>query len=319
MAIPHSLRLAIDQKLAGIPLRQLATAAAELTERYQGTISARTRHISSEIHRVAYLAVRLPATYAVAQAVLAEARHLMPDSSPSSLLDLGAGPGTIGWAATHEFESLTQITQIEADMELMETGKSLAACAPAELCNANWRIGDIRTFKEFPISDLICCSYALNEIPDARAIIDRAWQATRQALVIIEPGTVKGFELIRALRAELIRLGANILAPCPHQDPCPMEGSDWCHFSVRVERSALHRQIKAGRLGYEDEKYSYLIAARAPFPSAAARILRHPEKHAGFIRLDLCGKEERKTITVTRSDKENWKKARKKEWGDSWE
>ncbi|HEX3155503.1 MAG TPA: small ribosomal subunit Rsm22 family protein, partial [Candidatus Angelobacter sp.] len=94
---------------------------------------------------------------------------------------------------------------------------------------------------------------------------------------------------------------------------------DWCHFSQRVERTSQHRQLKGGALGYEDEKFSYLVAAKISAPSTASRIVRHPGKHSGHIQLVLCtpgGKIEQNTIT--RSRKEAYKRARKAEWGDLW-
>ena len=74
----------------------------------------------------------------------------------------------------------------------------------------------------------------------------RLWQAARIALVIVEPGTPKGFALIRAIRDELLVAGAPIAAPCPGPVPCPMAGADWCHFAARVERSSL-RHVTSGR------------------------------------------------------------------------
>ena len=94
---------------------------------------------------------------------------------------------------------------------------------------------------------------------------------------------------------------------------------DWCHFSQRVERTSQHRQLKGGALGYEDEKFSYLIAAKNAAPSTGARIVRHPGKHSGHVKLALCtaqGQIENRTIT--RSSKEAYKRARKAEWGDLW-
>ena len=94
---------------------------------------------------------------------------------------------------------------------------------------------------------------------------------------------------------------------------------DWCHFSQRVERTSQHRQLKGGALGYEDEKFSYLVAAKSASPSTGARIVRHPGKHSGHVQLALCtaeGKIENRTIT--RSSKEAYKRARKAEWGDLW-
>ncbi len=68
-----------------------------------------------------------------------------------------------------------------------------------------------------------------------------------------------GFETIRKARTTLISMEEHILAPCPHQGPCPMTENDRCHFAERVERTSLHRKMKEGTLGYEDEKYSSVI------------------------------------------------------------
>jgi ribosomal protein RSM22 (predicted rRNA methylase) len=87
---------------------------------------------------------------------------------------------------------------------------------------------------------------------------------------------------------------------------------DWCHFSQRVERTSQHRQLKGGALGYEDEKFSYLIAAKSTVLSKGARIVRHPGKHSGHVQLALCTAEGKlENHTVTRSSKEAYKRARK--------
>jgi ribosomal protein RSM22 (predicted rRNA methylase) len=113
---------------------------------------------------------------------------------------------------------------------------------------------------------------------------------------------------------------ATIVAPCPHHFACPMAAAgDWCHFSQRVERTSQHRQLKGGALGYEDEKFSYLVAAKNNSASAGARLVRHPGKHSGHVKLALCTAEGKiENRTVTRSSKEAYKRARKADWGDAW-
>jgi len=87
-------------------------------------------------------------------------------------------------------------------------------------------------------------------------------------------------------------------------------------FPVRVERTSLHRRLKGGVLGYEDEKFSYLIATR---PQASrpppARIVRHPQKHSGHIRLTLCTAQGIEQRTITKSQKEPYKSGEEKPTG----
>ena len=94
---------------------------------------------------------------------------------------------------------------------------------------------------------------------------------------------------------------------------------DWCHFSQRVERTSEHRQLKGGMLGYEDEKFSYVVGARKSFPPANERIVRHPRKHSGHVQLMLCTSQGLENRTITKSQRESYRKARQAEWGDAWD
>lgn len=280
--------------------------------------------MTTDAHRLAYAAVRMPATFAASRAALVEAHRLAPELQIESVLDLGAGTGAASWAVAEAFDQARQFTLLEQDHRLIELGQKLAQTSERpSLRAANWQRTNLRTTSEFTPHDLVICSYALNEIepPAVRRILQSAWQAARQALIIVEPGTMKGFEVIRAARTQLIEAGAFIVAPCPHPGPCPMaetNGDDWCHFAARFERSALHRRLKGGTLGYEDEKFSYLAVTKHPVTSAAARVLRHPKRHAGYTQLQLCTPDGLQNATITKRDKDAWKLVRKTDWGDSW-
>ncbi len=124
--------------------------------------------------------------------------------------------------------------------------------------------------------------------------------------------------MLKQLRTDLLQAGGNILAPCPHQNTCPMSENDWCHFAQRVERSVLHRKLKAAELGYEDEKYSYLAVTKQLVQPAAARVIRHPLKHSGYVDLQLCAPDRLRQLKITRSQKDDYKRARKIAWGEAW-
>lgn len=320
-SLPSQLRRAIHQETARCDLSSLGRAAAELSENYRAQRPARGAFIASETHRLAYVAVRLPATFAAARAVFAEVRRLTPEGRIASLLDLGAGPGTAGWAATEVFDELRQVTLVERDDGWIRMGRALAKAGEnALLENADWVRADLRAAGSFPAHDLVVAAYALGEVERgvSREVLKAAWSAARTALVVVEPGTMAGFGLIRLLRDDLIGLGGRLIAPCPHQGDCPMPAGDWCHFSQRLERSSLHRRLKTGALGHEDEKFSYVAASKGPVQPVRARVLRHPLRRSGHARILLCAGEGIQTVTVTRSDKEGWRRARKIDWGDAW-
>jgi ribosomal protein RSM22 (predicted rRNA methylase) len=320
--IPSQLQDAIENEVSKYGLSKLTKAATELSEKYRRTQQPTGRFITAEINRLAYLAVRMPATFAAAHSVMSEIRRLMPEIELKSLLDLGAGPGTAAWAAVEVFDELQEITLVEQDADLIRLGQLFARESKhTALSSAHWQLLNLKTANSFPISDLVVYSYSLGEVETSAAIeiVESAWHAARHATAIIEPGTTRGFELIRVLRNRLIENGGYIVAPCPHQRDCPMTPQDWCHFAQRFERTSLHRRIKKGSLGHEDEKFSYLVAAKLPCHPIQARIIRRPLKHSGYAQIQLCTKDQLENIIVTRSNKELWRRVKKVVWGDEWE
>ena len=300
MQLPAELRAAIEKKVDEVGFANVARAAAQLSARYREGGGTK---LSTDAERAAYLAVRMPATYAAIRAVLAE---LPSGMETKSLLDLGAGPGTALWAA----DGFDEVTLLEQDRGLMDEGRALAARA------AKWQQADLRKTGPFPPHDVVLLSYTYGEIGDT-GLLRAAWDATVKALVVIEPGTVAGFACVRKVRDQLIAMGAHIAAPCPHANACPMTGNDWCHFAARVERTSLHRRLKGGDLGHEDEKFSYIIACRGAVEACAGRVVRHPRHHSGYIELRICGRDGISQQVVTRKNKEAFRAGRRAAWGSS--
>ena len=327
---------AIERELGDPRLhrRDLRTPACELSQRYRSAQASRDCGPHGKGELEAYLATRVPATFAATTRVLAELALSRPGWAPESILDLGAGPGTATWAATGVFASLERAVLVERDPEMAALGARLAhgpngpngpngpsglGGRSGLLAHAEWSVADAAQLSA-PRSDLVVAAYLLGELGHdrdrERSALERWWAATLGELVLVEPGTPAGFERLRAVRSALISWGAHVSAPCPHDERCPMTGSDWCHFAVRLERSGLHRDLKGGRLGYEDEKYSYLAVSSSAPGGRAPRLVRSPRQHKGHVRLQLCevgGLNER---VVSRRDGEVYKRARAARWGD---
>jgi len=319
MPLPPELATAIAAATEGTDIRSLARAAKELSDAYRAQRPIDRTYMTSAAHRLAYANTRLPATYATTHSALSHTIALLPSLPIASALDLASGPATASWAATQVWPSIDRISLIEQDPDLISLGKQLASDAPTALKSATWHNTDLTTATLDP-HDLVICSYAIGELTSSAmtSLIEAAWQATRSLLVLIEPGTVPGFARIKAARAQLIESGAYIVAPCPHANTCPMPDDDWCHFSKRLDRSSLHRHLKSADMGHEDEKFSYIAVSREPVSLASGRILRHPQRRSGHARISVCLDDVISEVTVTRSQKANWKRLRRKEWGDQW-
>jgi len=135
--------------------------------------------------------------------------------------------------------------------------------------------------------------------------------------VLVEPGTPAGFARIRAARAALIDAGGHVAAPCTHDHACPLQGDDWCHFSQRLARSRDHMIAKGARVPFEDERYAYVAVSRAPVARhASARIIKPLVEAKPGITLPLCETSGLRNAFVARRDKDGFRVARKKEWGD---
>lgn len=299
----------LEELLKTIPFRVLERASQELSEAYREQsdgIKKSKPFMAKYEHKLAYLALRMPATYAAVYNCLEKIPFPI-----QSLLDVGSGPGTAFLAAQEIFPRLQRVDLVERDQELIQIGQKLSS-------KAHYLQQDMHNFVTTNSYDLITAAYALSELPEEHLthVVNTLWQAGN-CICIVEPGTPYGFKRIHQIRSQLISLGAHILAPCTHEAACPLAHSDdWCHFAVRFSRPQSQRLVKGASLGYEDEKYSYLIATKKPYPQAYARIIKTPSKHSGHVRLTLCTSHGLENKLISRRDGELYKEARKLDWGD---
>ena len=309
-------------RLDGLAPAQASAAVARLIAHYRGETPTDAPVLRDRADVVAYAAYRMPATHAAAGTALGALADRAPGWAPSSHLDVGGGTGAATWAVAGTWDGVAS-TVVDWAGPALELGRELGEAAGID---ARWERRSLRGGGDggpLPRADLVTVSYVLGELEpgDRRAAVEGAAGAADGAVVIVEPGTPDGYLRIREARDTLIAAGLRVLAPCPHSGTCPIEvGADWCHFGVRVARSSLHRRVKGGELGHEDEKFSYVAAVREGVAGdpAPARIVRRPRTRKGQVLLDLCDADGLEPATVTKRHGEAYRAARKAEWGDAW-
>ncbi|KFM28604.1 Rsm22-cox11 tandem protein 1, mitochondrial [Auxenochlorella protothecoides] len=140
-------------------------------------------------------------------------------------------------------------------------------------------------------ADLVTAGYVLGELDgdgERRRLVADLWArvAPGGVLLLVEPGTPAGSRAVAAARTQVLEAAADgegsgagqgrrahVLAPCPHDGACPLEGAaTWCHFVQRFQRGPLQRAAKDFAPGkvtvrsYADERFSYVAICKRPRP-----------------------------------------------------
>lgn len=147
---------------------------------------------------------------------------------------------------------------------------------------------------------LLVLSHVLNELPaDALEALHRL-AARAEAVLWVEPGTHIVSRQLGAQRERLRAAGFQVVAPCTHENPCPMftPGNErhWCHFFAPPpgEIFADSDWVKFGQRAGIDLRslpYAFLALDRAPLaapPPGLARVIGRPEHFKPYARVLSC-------------------------------
>ncbi|CAA0812270.1 Unknown protein [Striga hermonthica] len=254
-----------------------------------------------EEQAVAYVAARMPAVYSALYRVLNEVRRRVPDFTPAKVLDFGAGTGSALWAIMEVWPgSLEHINLVEPSQSMQRAGQSLVKdIEKMPIIQSYDSIQSLTKHinKSGRQHDLVIASYVLGEISslkDRITLVRQLWDLTDDILVLVEPGTPQGSNIISQMRSHILwmekrrsrklqnaankaskdlmtlKTGSFVVAPCPHDGPCPLQNTDkYCHFVQRLERTPSQRSFKPSKgplRGFEDEKFCYVALRRGTRP-----------------------------------------------------
>jgi ribosomal protein RSM22 (predicted rRNA methylase) len=316
--LPIAVTQALSVLAEGLARKDLAHRSIAITDGYQKRRNSKHALIKAE-DALAYALARMPATYAATRRAMVELLAAEPRFKPTSLLDIGCGPGTASFAARSVFKDLQSYILMDRNGPFLGLAQNLALVA-LPMNNVTILDTDIAlNALPYPQADLVVASYVLAELQQRQRIslLKALWSAASQGLLLVEPGTPDGFERLKSARDFLLSAGGFIAAPCTHNFTCPMEGPQWCRFLERVQRSRDHRFLKSADRPFEDEPFSYLAVTRSPSASRAmARVVARPTTNKFEVLLPVCAGEGLSSLYAAKRDGKTFKEFKALEWGD---
>lgn len=125
---------------------------------------------------------------------------------------------------------------------------------------------------------LLIVSHVLNELTPEDLESLRTMASRAQAVLWVEPGTHEISRRLGTFREQLRAGGARVIAPCPHENECPMfalgNERHWCHFFAPppVEIFADSNWVKFGQRAGIDLRsvpYAFIALDRRKPPAVA--------------------------------------------------
>lgn len=268
--------------------------------------------------RDAYLRYHLPLNFARARIALEQVRRVAPDiDSLEDVVDLGAGPGSAtlatffalprrGVRRYHLFDrsraALDVARRLLGRCAASRTAASQAAVSQAEAASDEsaardeWHTTTVNLprLPRFPSRSLVWLAMVLNELevgtrkgprPDEFLTqLARRLEAP-STLILVEPALRHPSRNLLRLHDAAVESGRwRVLAPCTHQQLCPLlsaRGASWCHFRFpwQPPKGAKEAAEFLG-VSWQMPSLSFLALRREDSPrkvtSARARVIGDP-------------------------------------------
>lgn len=325
--LPDGISTAIAEILSQAENKQWIKSAKELHERYM-TRENETHEsfIQNPSDVLAYLGMRSPATYAQIYGAGLQVQELYPSWNPTSLLDIGGGPGTAIWAAKTLWPTLKKATSIDHERYFQFIGKEIAAKSSLDI-EVTWQYKDLRNNLDKNDArnyDVVIIANVLNELsPSEREhLVTQAYNRCQGIFLIIEPGTPLGFDVIQTT-AEVFAHKDELIAPyIPNSFVQSHEY--WIHFTQRFIRPEFQRRIRQQMRNsplmasdWEEAKYSYVAFSKIPTKQNIwGRIVSPIAKQKGFVEIPVLTEKEVIKVKVMKRHKKEYAFAKNLVWGD---
>lgn len=323
--LPQHSIAAINELLYQQSNTEWIKRAERLHEKYTSQIHEKeNRYITDMDDVIAYLALRMPATYAQHYATFLAVQELYPHWEPQSVLDIGCGPGTGIFAAKEVWPSLTEGMCLDRERNFLQIGQQLLSRAKLDI-QIQWEKHDVRdgivsNEKKY---DVVIVGNVFNELQNSvkEKLLGQAFNKTKGVLIIIEPGTPYGSVLIYDLAKKLSK-AAQIAAPFVGNSLVTNENY-WVHFSQKFIRPDFERRVRqhmrtASEMAsdWEDAKFCYVaISNFSPEVAFWGRCVGPVNIQKGYVIVPVLTKNGISMIKVMKRNKEHYHFAKELKWG----
>lgn len=220
-----------------------------------------------------YLTTNLPKLKAVFEWMPTDWLERIKDAT---FIDMGAGPGTFSLAFREWAERPVKIMQIETSPVMREQAKKIwEGLYPQE-----------KLLHTPEGEKILFFGHSANEM-GPETTLKYIKDLNPDHILFVEPGTKDFFPQMLTIREALIRLGFQILFPCPTADSCPLKNSenDWCHQFIQVQQESeverLSQMVKKDRRHLPLIVHAFSKSYSRPNPMA--RVIRvFPETKFSF-------------------------------------
>ena len=211
-----------------------------------------------------------------------------PDNGdePVVCLDLGSGPLTVVTAlflARPELRNRKMLWYcLDVSANSMALGEDVFISVCAKLGSEPWQIVRVKgsfgtTIKQK--ASFITCANMFNELDQAMDMPPEfkvkknyeqlgRYSAPEAKFILIEPGVPKAARTLALLRDRFLKAGAKVVAPCPHDQKCPMDGfraytgskCKWCNFAFETTDAprSLQKLSEQAKLPKERATLSFI-------------------------------------------------------------
>lgn len=207
-----------------------------------------------------------------------------------SIIDFGAGPlsASIGFllainqvrihnSAQHSGVLKVHIIAVERSERAVRKGESLLKSSLPD--NVDVEITRTTSIPKNGKYHVILAANVFNEIPEKHRnktfenLVSTLDSSSVNLALIIEPGQEQHSRNLAGMRDGLLAQSTfsdlRVIAPCPHQSPCPLSSAtkrnDWCWFKTYFKRPPFLLEIdRRSRIEHSELAFSFLAVSRSP-------------------------------------------------------